>query len=121
MEVDSIILRTSDVERSTEFWSEVVGLAITNQLPAYTFLEGGNISIILAAIDRPVEDDSFTEIVLMSDDVQAEYKTMAERGVPFESDLGPPIMSRDGKDLIAAHFQDFEGHYGRLTGWVDSA
>ena len=120
MEVGSLILRTVDVEDSTAFWSEVVGLKVSSQVPGYTFLDGGSISIILSAIDRPIDDDSFTEIVLVSEDVRTEYRTMVERGVPFESELGEPIMTRDGKDLIAAHFQDPDGHYGRLTGWVDS-
>ena len=121
MEIASIILRTGDVERSTSFWSDIVGLVITNRLPGYTFLEGDPISIILAAIDPPITDESLTEIVFSSDDVRGEYRELAERGVPFEDELGPPIMSKDGKDLVAAHFQDPDGHYGRLTGWVDSA
>ena len=100
------------------FWSDVVGLDVTSQLPDYTFLDGGSVSIILSAIDRPIADDSLTEIVLLSDNVRTNYRDMAERGVPFEDELGSPIMSRDGKDLIAAYFQDPDGHYGRLTGWV---
>jgi hypothetical protein len=34
-------------------------LAITSQLAGYSFLDGGNISVILATIDRSVADDSF--------------------------------------------------------------
>ena len=120
MEVASIILRTSDVERSTEFWSDVVGLTVSSQLPDFTFLDGGSISIILSAIDQPILDESLTEIVLFTDDVRTEYRDMAERGVPFEGELGEPIMSRDRQDLIAAYFRDPDGHYGRITGWVDS-
>ncbi len=41
MEVARIILRTQDVEQSTAFWSDVVGLTITSQIPGYTFLETG--------------------------------------------------------------------------------
>jgi len=41
MEVASIILRTQDVEQSTAFWSDVVRLSITSQIPGYTFLETG--------------------------------------------------------------------------------
>ena len=120
MEVASIILRTDDVERSTTFWSQAVGLAITDQYPDFTFLDGGSVTLIISAIDRPIADESLTEIVLMTEEVRETYADMAARGVPFESALGQPIMSQEGRDLIAAHFQDPDGHYGRLTGWVAS-
>ena len=120
MEVTNIILRTDDVQRSTVFWSEVVGLRVKDQMPGFTFLDGGPVSIVISAIDRPIADDSFTEIVLASENVRETYREMAERGVPFEGELGPPIMSEDGRDLVAAYFQDPDGHYGRLSGWVDS-
>ena len=120
MEVTNIILRTNDVQRATVFWSEVVGLPVTEQMPDFTFLDGGRVSIVISAIDRPITDESLTEIVLASENVQEAYQEMAERGVPFEGELGPPIMSEKGRDLVAAYFQDPDGHYGRLSGWVDS-
>lgn len=118
MEVVNIILRTDDVERSTAFWSQAVGLDITNQFAGFTFLDGGSVTIIISAADRPIADESLTEIVLASEDVRETYAEMAERGVPFDGELGPPILSSEGRDLIAAYFQDPDGHYGRLTGWV---
>ena len=119
MEVANVILRT-DVERSTAFWSETVGLPIERQFPGFTFLDAGPITIILSHIDTPIRDESLTEIVLATDSVRDTYAEMTARGVPFEDELGPPIMSHDGRDLVAAHFQDHNGHYGRITGWVES-
>ncbi|HEY5685771.1 MAG TPA: VOC family protein [Acidimicrobiia bacterium] len=116
MEVASIILRTADVDRSTAFWSERVGLEVAGQVPGFTFLDGGSISIVLSAIDS-VTDESLTEVVFGSEDVRETYQTLADRGVPFEADLRT-IMSRDGRDLLGAHFRDPDGHYGTLTGWV---
>ena len=118
MEVASIILRTEDVDRSTAFWAERVGLTITNQIPGYTFLDGGPISVVLSAIDS-VTDESLTEVVFGSEDVRESYRALAERGVPFEGKLRT-IMSNDGRDLLGANFRDPDGHYGTLTGWVDS-
>lgn len=121
MDIRGIILRTQDVETLTEFWGTKVGFEVTMRLDDYTFLESDNrISLTIAYVDRPIEDDSWTEVVVWSQDVRADYEAMSERGVPFESALGEPIMSRDGKDMIAAHFQDPDGHYGRLSGWVPS-
>ena len=102
------------------FWSEVVGLTITNQMPGYTFLDGGRVSIVISGIDSLLMDESLTEIVFASAHVRDDYRAMAVRGVPFEGELGPPIMSNEGRDLIAANFRDPDGHYGRLTGWVPS-
>ncbi len=120
MKIDGIILRTPDVDRSTEFWSSKVGFEVKGRLDEYAFIDGGGFDLTIAALDRTIDDDSWTEIVVFSEDVVADYAAMEARGVPFESPLGPPIMSRDGHDLVAAHFQDPDGHYGRLTGWVES-
>lgn len=120
LEVVNIILRTDDVERSTAFWADTVGLPIHDRFPGFTFLDGGTVTIIISAIDRPITDESLSEIVLASETVRETYAEMAARGVPFEGELGPPIMSRDDRDLVAAYFRDPDGHYGRLTGWVES-
>ncbi len=75
--------------------------------------------MILSPIDAEVNDESLTEVVFESAQVRSEYDEMAERGVPFELELRPIII--DGKrQLLGAHFRDPDGHYGSLTGWVDS-
>lgn len=120
MKIDGVILRTPDVERSTEFWGSTVGFEVTGQLGEYSFIDGGGFTLTISFLDREIDDYSWTEIVIFSENVESDYEAMADRGVPFESPLGAPIMSRDGKNLVAAHFQDPDGHYGRLTGWIDA-
>jgi hypothetical protein len=121
MDIVGIILRTQDVDRLTEFWGIRVGLEVTDTLPGYSFLKADNdTALTISAVDRPIDDDSWTEVVVWSKDVRRDYAAMEDRGVPFESALGAPIMSRDGRDMVAAHFQDPDGHYGRLSGWVDA-
>jgi catechol 2,3-dioxygenase-like lactoylglutathione lyase family enzyme len=120
MEIKGIILRTTDLERSTAFWSEVVGLAMTGEAPGYTFLDGGSVSLTLSVSESLPFDEALTEIVFGAVDVRETYRAMADRGVPFEGELGPPIMSRDGQDLVGASFRDPDGHYGLLSGWVSS-
>lgn len=119
MEVASIVLRTHDVDRATAFWSEVVGLAVENQMPGYAFLDGGPVPIILSSTDSPVTDVSLTEVVFASEDVREAFQAMRARGVPWEGELRT-IMSNSGRDLVGAHFRDPDGHYGTLQGWVDS-
>ena len=105
------------MKRSVEFWSGAVGLTRASETPAFVFLDGGPISLILSLIES-VEDESLTEVVFQSDDVRADHRAMTDRGVPFEVDLRT-IMPGDGRELIGSHFRDPDGHYGSLTGWVD--
>lgn len=120
MNITGVILRTQDVEGLTDFWGRRVGFEVTQTLPGYAFLDGDGVALTISAAGQPIDDRSWTEIVVGSEDVVADYAAMADRGVPFEGPLSEPIMSRDGKHLVAAHFQDPDGHYGRLTGWVES-
>lgn len=119
MKISSIILRTHNVDRSTTFWSESVGMEIISQSPSFVFLDGGSVQLILSAIETPVTDESLTEVVFQSEDVRETHKAMVERGVPFEIELRT-IMSADGRDLLGAHFRGPDGHYGTLTGWVEA-
>lgn len=118
MEVNSIILRTTDVDRSAEFWSERVGLPLGGQTPDYAFIDAGPITIVLSAIES-VLDESSTEVVLRDGDVRESYRAMSERGVPFETDLRT-IWSNDEGEMAGASFRDPDGHYGTLTGWIES-
>jgi catechol 2,3-dioxygenase-like lactoylglutathione lyase family enzyme len=119
MKLSSVILRVENMERSKTFWTDVVGLGVLVDLPAFTFLDGGGTSLILSQIDAEVNDESLTEVVFESHDVRSEYDEMAERGVPFELELRP-ITTDEKRQLLAAHFRDPDGHYGSLTGWVDT-
>ena len=118
MRISSIILRVSDTERSTAFWSEIVGLGIVGQISGFTFLNGGDVQLILSHVDSDATDESLTEVVFGSDDVRGTFAETAERGVPFELELRP-ITSDGDRQLLGAHFRDPDGHYGSLTGWVE--
>ena len=84
----------------------------------FAFLDGGPVRIVLSAIDS-VTDESLTEVVFASDDVRGTYAAMADRGVPFKNDLRL-VMADKSRDLLGAHFRDPDGHYGTLSGWVES-
>lgn len=118
MRIASVILRVEDMDKTVGFWKDNVGLDVAFQIPGFTFLDGGGTSLILSHIDRPIEDESLTEVVFESDDVRAEFAAMAERGVSFEVELRL-INSDEKRDLLGAHFRDPDGHYGSLTGWVE--
>ena len=119
MKLSSVILRTSDVDRSKHFWSETVGLEVAFDSPAFVFLDGEGTQLILSAIDSQVSDESLTEDVFQSEDVRSEFASMSARGVPFELELRT-ITTNEHQELLGAHFRDPDGHYGSLTGWVDA-
>ncbi len=118
MHISSVILRVADVEKSTAFWSETLGLDVSFQIPNFTFLDGGGAQLILSHIDGGVTDESLTEVVFSSDDVRATYDDLMSSGVIFEVELRP-INSDSERDLLAASFRDPDGHWGSLTGWVN--
>ena len=120
MKVSNIILRTSDLDRAVNFWSEQVGLALLGRHEAFAFLDGGSVQVALNEVDRQIEDQSMTEVVLEVEDIQAAHREMSERGVPFE--IEPRVVTTDGvRTLMAAHFYDPDGHAASITGWVDGA
>ncbi len=118
MKVSTVMLRTSDLDRAVDFWSNQVGLALLGRHEAFAFLDAGSIQLAINQVDRSVEDHSMTEIVLEVDEISTAYQEMAERGVPFEID--PRMVTSDGaRNLLAAHFYDPDGHAASITGWVD--
>ena len=118
MGVSQVILRVTDLKRSVEFWSHVVGLGVEMEAPPFAFLDGGAIGLTLNQVDELAADQSLTEVVFEFEDVRGEYFDMSARGVPFEVDLRP-VTSDSNRDLLAAHFRDPDGHLASVTGWVD--
>jgi catechol 2,3-dioxygenase-like lactoylglutathione lyase family enzyme len=117
MKVSNLILRTSDLDRAVEFWSEKVGLALLGRFEAFAFLDGGTIQLALNGVEAPVDDTSQTEVVLEVDDIHAAYSDLLGRGVPFE--IEPRVVTSDGtRSLLAAHFHDPDGHAASISGWV---
>jgi catechol 2,3-dioxygenase-like lactoylglutathione lyase family enzyme len=117
MKVSTVILRTSDLDRSVEFWTEKVGLLLLGRHEAFAFLDAGSIQLALNQVDDEIEDHSMTEVVLEVDDMSAAYVEMTARGVPFE--VEPRVVTSDGsRSLLAAHFYDPDGHGASITGWV---
>lgn len=117
MRLARIILRVSDIERSTAFWSGPVGLAVVGGGGPFRFLDGGGVQIALNQVDNLGGDDSLTEIVFEVDDIRSTYSEMLARGVRFEVEPRA-VMPDDGRDLWATHFRDPDGHLASVTGWV---
>ena len=117
MRIARIILRVTDLEKSTEFWSETVGFSLEGTGGPFAFLNGGGVQLALNQVDEVTGLGSLTEIVLEADDFSGEYSAMLERGVPFEV-VPRAVMAESDRELMAAHFRDPDGHLASLTGWV---
>lgn len=117
MHLTRIILRVSDIERSTEFWSDSLGLDVVGGGGPFRFLDGGGVQLALNEVDTLAGDDSLTEIVFEVDDVLATYSELLARDVPFEVEPRA-VMSDDSRELWATHFRDPDGHLASVTGWV---
>jgi catechol 2,3-dioxygenase-like lactoylglutathione lyase family enzyme len=118
--ISQIILRVADLDRSTRFWTESVGLTPTMRTEAFAFLDAGSVGLLLNDVGDVPEDTSLTEIVLEFDDVRSAYVELAARGVDFEVELRP-VTSDGSRDLLAAHFRDPDGHIASITGWVPAS
>lgn len=115
MRVSRIILRVANMERSRAFWVDAVGLTVKGSAGDFIFLDGGPIDLILSRDDAD-PGHSLTEVVLETDDVMAAYETLRQRGVEFMVEPRA-VMSEGGRDLLAAHFRDPDGHLASITGW----
>lgn len=106
------------MQKSIAFWSEQLGLEVVFAGGPFTFLDGGGVQLALNEVEAPIEDPSMTEIVFEVDDIFTTYAELADRGVPFEVEPRP-VTADGGRDLLATHFRDPDGHLASITGWVE--
>jgi catechol 2,3-dioxygenase-like lactoylglutathione lyase family enzyme len=114
-----VMLRVADMDRATAFWEGTLGFEGAGGGP-FRFLTAGKAQIALNAVEGgdPAAAGSTTEIVLEVDDVRATHAAWSAAGVAFEVEPRV-VMKAGGRDLVAAHFRDPDGHLVSVTGWVD--
>lgn len=117
MQLSTVILRVRDLDSSLQFYRDIVGLDVSSTAPGFAFLATGTVAVALNQNPAEARDDTSSELVLEVDDVVAAHEAMTGRGVPFEVEPRP-VMSQDGRTLLAAHFRDPDGHLWSVTGWV---
>jgi catechol 2,3-dioxygenase-like lactoylglutathione lyase family enzyme len=102
-----VMLGVTDVERSVAFYRDKLGLAVQQEIPGFTFLDGGGVTL---ALSRPLaravgKGPGDSEIVFSVDDVRAAYEALRSRGVVFTHE--PRVVSGP---MWAANFEDPDGH-----------
>jgi catechol 2,3-dioxygenase-like lactoylglutathione lyase family enzyme len=117
-----VILAVSDLERSTRFYRDVLGLSVGSPGGGeFVFLDGGGVTLALRQLDggRTVTPGD-AEVSFEVDDVAAVFSALSSRGVAFARPPRP-VTEAGGKRLLAADFRDPDGYVLSITGWTDAA
>jgi len=121
--VVSIMLGARDLEASTRFYTETLGLNATLQSPQIVLLDAGSITLGLSpghvrlatqTADPQSANQKIsgaTEVSFAVEDIRAAYTALSEKGVTF---LSEPRQVTDKE--FAAHFRDPDGHLLSIFG-----
>lgn len=116
--VVSVMLGVRDLEASTRFYTETLGLKATLQSPQIVLLEAGTIILGLspgharmAPQTSAPNINGATEVAFGVDDIRAAYQGLQDKGVTF---LSEPRQATDKE--FAAHFRDPDGHLLSIFG-----
>ena len=117
-----LILRVSDLNASTAFYRDRVGLPLQSLNDEFATFESGGVLLMLEHLPKPPASPSsglaaFTEVVLESADVKGAYSAMQARGVTFRRELRA-VTSDDTRVMYAADLRDPDGHVLSIAGWV---
>ncbi|MGB2940626.1 MAG: VOC family protein [Candidatus Dormiibacterota bacterium] len=107
------VLPAQDLGRAKAFYSEKVGLEVTDGLVGLTVGDGANELFVYPAQGR--SSGEFTQAVIQVTDVSATVAPMRDRGVVFEEYNTPEIHTENGIAQTpdggeAAWFKDSEGN-----------
>src|SRR5438270_10265235 len=116
--VVSIMLGVRDLEASTHFYTEILGLKPRLQSPQIVLLDAGPIVLglspghaRLAPQANAPDIHGATEVAFGVDDIRTAYTDLKNKGVTF---LSEPRQATDKE--LAAHFRDPDGHLLSIFG-----
>jgi catechol 2,3-dioxygenase-like lactoylglutathione lyase family enzyme len=107
VKVSVIMLGVSDMLRSVEFYRNRLGLEVTTEGEAFTFLSGGGVTL---ALSRPHfqslgKEPGCVEVVFLVDHVRETYDLLRARGIEFKNEPRPVTGPQ-----WAANFTGPNGH-----------
>ena len=102
-----VMLGVQDLARSAAFYRDTLGLSVQMEIPGFTFLDGGGVTL---ALSQPLaratgQAAGATEVVFSVEDVTAAYEALRANGVTFTQAPRNVVGSN-----WAANFQDPDGH-----------
>jgi len=117
LKLANVILQVKDLERSTAFYKEALGLKQTGSVEGeFAFFDAGSASLAIRETGRKV-DPGDTEVVFEVPDVLEAFETLKSHGIVFSQ---PPrsVTGNQTSDLFATDFRDPDGHVLSITSWV---
>jgi catechol 2,3-dioxygenase-like lactoylglutathione lyase family enzyme len=112
-QVQHVVLGVTNLERSLQFYRDVLGMTVRLQIPGLAFLEAGSFTLALSEpLGRSVTPIAGAmEVVFAVENVTLGHATLVERGVDFVREPRP-VTEHD----VAATFRDPDGHLLTLFG-----
>lgn len=106
--IGQIMVPVHDAERAAAFYRDQLGMTFLFAFPHMAFFDAAGIRLYLAEPDNPDFRGKAT-IYYQVDDIDAAYRTLTERGVPFTD--APHVVHRDGtSDLWMCFATDPDGN-----------
>ena len=105
--ISVVMLGVKDVQRSLQFYRDVLGLKLATQFESFAFFQTGSATLVLSEglAQHTGQGAGATEIVFSVDGVREHYQALVERGVTFIQE--PRVAT--GTQWVA-NFQDPDGH-----------
>lgn len=108
-QIGQIALNVHDLERAIAFYRDKLGIKHLFTVPKMAFFECGGIRLMLGLPEKPEFDHPSSIIYFKVDDIQIAFRTLSQRGVPFEGD--PHLVAKmPTHDLWMAFFRDSENN-----------
>lgn len=106
--IGQILVPVSDVERSTAFYRDGLGLRFLFDYPGFAFFDADGVRLMLEVIERPDVAGRLT-VYFRVPDIEAAVAALEARGVTFPD--RPHIVHRDpAYDLWMAFTADPDGN-----------
>jgi methylmalonyl-CoA/ethylmalonyl-CoA epimerase len=104
-----IAVNVKDVDRSTAFYRDALGLRFLFSAPGLAFFDSGGVRLMLARPERPDLDHPSSVLYFGVGSIEDAHRALAGRGVAFLTK--PHIVHRaEDYDLWLAEFRDSEGN-----------
>lgn len=111
--VVSVMLGVRDLEASTRFYTETLGLKATLQSPQIVLLDAGSVTLGLSPDHARLtpQVNGATEVSFAVENIRTAYAALEKQGVTF---LNEPRQVTEKE--FAAHFRDPDGHMLSIFG-----
>lgn len=107
--IGQISMNAHDIDRATAFYSDALQLPLLFRAGHMSFFDCSGVRLMLSRPEKPEYDHAGSVLYFKVADIQATYRQLSDRDVPF---LGEPHLTARLADheLWMAFFRDTEGN-----------